>query len=195
MVHYHSKIMELDVAGFYNYINDYIYLEPTNEFDEGRRIYRYTQTNATLYGLETSYGIYPMHWLNLNASYTYLRGNQTDGSNLPFIPQDKIKFDVKFEREKIRFITSPWISAGITYAFIQNRPSQFETETPSFTLLRAGVGFSIKTGNQYLNFSVIASNILNEVYFDHLSTLKEMGIYNMGRNFTFNIRLPFGIKN
>ena len=192
--HYHSKIMELDLAGFYNYITDYIYLAPTDEFDEEFRIYRYTQDNARLYGIEASYGIYPVEWLNLNATYTYLRGERTDGSNLPFIPQDKIKFEVKPEMEQIGFLESPWISTGITYALEQKRPAQFETETAEYFLLRAGLGFKIKTGNQFLEFSVIGSNLLNETYMDHLSTLKEMGIYNMGRNVTFNLRVPFGIK-
>ncbi|MCB2222216.1 MAG: TonB-dependent receptor [Bacteroidetes bacterium] len=193
--HYHSKIMELDLAGFYNHINDYIYLAPTDEYDDDLRIYRYTQNNARLYGLEASYGIYPMHWLNLNATYTFLRGERTDGSNLPFIPQDKIKFDVKLEKDEIGFIHSSWFSTGITHAFDQDRPAQFETETANYLLLRAGIGFKIKVQKQFLDFSIVATNILNEVYYDHLSTLKDMNIYNMGRNLTFNVRIPFGVKD
>ncbi len=192
--HYHNKMMELDLAGFYNYINEYIYLSPTDEFDEDLRIYRYTQDNARLYGIELAYGINPAEWLNLNTTYTYLKGERTDGSNLPFIPQDKLKFDIKPEWDQLRFLNSPWVSIGFTYAFDQNRPAQFETETANYFLLRAGLGFRIKVQQQFLEFSAVASNLLNEVYYDHLSTLKEMGLYNMGRNVTFNLRIPFGIK-
>jgi iron complex outermembrane receptor protein len=192
--HYHSKIMELDLAVFYNYVNDYIYLAPTDEYDEDLRIYRYTQDNARLYGLEASYGIYPMPWLNLDATYTYLRGERTDGSNLPFIPQDKVDFNVKLEKDQIGFMFAPWISAGMTHAFDQDRPAQFETETANYSLLRAGLGFKVKLQKQFLDFSIVASNILNEVYYDHLSTLKDMGLYNMGRNVTFNLRVPIGIR-
>ncbi len=192
--HYHSKIMEFDIAGFYNYINDYIYLAPTDEYDSNLRIYRYTQDNARLYGLETSFGIYPLNWLNLNATYTYLRGERLDGANLPFIPQDKIRFDIKSEKDRIAFMQSPWISAGVTVAFDQNRPAQFETETNGYTLLRAGIGFRMKVQEQFVDFSIVASNLLNDLYYDHLSTLKDMGLYNMGRNVTFHLRIPFGVK-
>jgi len=35
---------------------------------------------------------------------------------------------------------------------------------------------------------------LNEVYIDHLSTLKGLGYANAGRNISLSLRIPFGIK-
>jgi len=193
-LHYHSGILEFDLAGFYNHINNYIYLAPTNEFDETLQIYRYTQSNARLYGLETFLSIYPMEWLRINTVYTYLRGQQGDGNDLPFIPQDKIRFELKFERKKLGKLLDPYLSLGSAFAFKQNRPAQFETETEGYTLLNAGLGFMFRIQNQRISFLITASNILNAVYYDHLSTLKPMNLYNMGRSVTFSLKVPFRIK-
>jgi iron complex outermembrane receptor protein len=61
-------------------------------------------------------------------------------------------------------------------------------------LLNAAVGTDLKVKNQIVSFSLTASNLLNTRYFDHLSTLKDVGIYNMGRNISLNIQIPFGVK-
>ena len=36
-------------------------------------------------------------------------------------------------------------------------------------------------------------NLLDRKYTDHLSTLKEVNMYNPGRNNALSIRIPFGI--
>ncbi|MCD4698237.1 MAG: TonB-dependent receptor [Bacteroidales bacterium] len=194
-MHFHSEILEFDVAGFYNHINQYIYLAPTNDYEDDLRIYQYTQGNANLYGLETFISIYLLPWLHVNTTYSYLRGEQQNGRYLPFIPQDKIKAEMKLERKQLGKLINPWFRVSAAWAFAQKHPAQFETETDAYTLLNAGLGFQLKVQNQFVELSITASNLLNEVYYDHLSTLKEMGLYNMGRNITFSIKVPFGIIN
>jgi iron complex outermembrane receptor protein len=193
-LHYHTGIMEVDLAGFYNRLNDYIYLAPTGEFDDELPVYRYTQSNARIYGMEAFLSIYPVEWMKINTVYEYLRGMQQNGDHLPFIPQDKIKLDLRFERAKLGKLLQPYFSIGTDYAFNQNRPAQFETNTDGYVLFDAGAGFNIRIQNQKLSISVIAMNLLDETYYDHLSTLKEMNLYNMGRNITFSVRVPFGLK-
>ena len=39
----------------------------------------------------------------------------------------------------------------------------------------------------------VVNNITNEVYFNHLSRLKYVGIEGMGRNLTIGCSIPFGI--
>ena len=38
---------------------------------------------------------------------------------------------------------------------------------------------------------IVGSNLTNAVYFSHLSRLKYIGVYNMGRNVTFKLVVPF----
>lgn len=193
--HYHSKYVMVDISGFYNHVNDYIFIAPTNDIiDSGDKIYRYSQTNAKLYGGELSIDILPIDWLNLNTSYAYLIGKEDNGNYLPFIPQNKLRFEMKFQKQKLAFFKNNFFKVGGLFAAKQNNPAMFETESVSYFLLNAGIGTEIKWANQIVSLSVQANNLLNETYIDHLSTLKGMGYYNIGKNISVNLKIPFGIK-
>lgn len=193
--HYHSNYVMVDISGFYNHVNNYIFIAPTNDtIASGDKIYRYSQTNAALYGGELSIDILPVNWLNLNTSYAYLIGKQEDGNYLPFIPQNKLRFEVKFQKLVLSFLRNSFFKVGGLFAAKQNNPAMFETESDSYFLLNAGIGTEIKWAKQMVLLSVQANNLLNEAYIDHLSTLKGMGYYNIGRNISINLKIPFGIK-
>ena len=87
------------------------------------------------------------------------------------------------------------MKVGAVLAQKQDKPSQFETLTEGYSLLNAGLGFKIKVKNQLISISVQANNISDTKYFDHLYTLKSLGIYNMGRNISFSVHIPIGLKN
>ncbi|HKK59695.1 MAG TPA: hypothetical protein VJ937_09465, partial [Salinivirga sp.] len=52
----------------------------------------------------------------------------------------------------------------------------------------------LKWKNQKIYFSLNVYNLFNEIYIDHLSTLKPLGLNNMGRNVSLQIKIPVGIK-
>lgn len=194
-IHYHSKYVMLDIAGFYNNINDYIFIAPTNDtISTGDKIYRYSQTNAELYGGEAGLNICPVNWFNFKSTYSYVIGKQKDGNYLPFIPQNKLRFEIKIQNEKLAFLRKPFIKIGTLIVSKQNHPAMFETETDGYFLLNAALGTSIKWSNQKVSFGISVNNLLNKTYYDHLSTLKGLGYYNIGRNICINMRVPFGIK-
>ncbi|MDA3819963.1 MAG: TonB-dependent receptor, partial [Candidatus Delongbacteria bacterium] len=181
--HFHSKFVMVDVSGFYNSINDYIFIAPTNDtIVSGDKIYRYSQTNSEIYGSELAVNVLPFDWLNFKTTYGYLIGKQDNGTNLPFIPQNKLRFELKFQKQKLAFLKNTFFKVGGLFATKQNNPAMFETETDSYFLLNAGIGTEIKWANQMVSLSVQANNLLNETYIDHLSTLKGMGYYNIGKN-------------
>jgi iron complex outermembrane receptor protein len=193
--HYHSKYIIADISGFYNRINNYIYISPTSDSTaSGSRIYRYLQTDSKIYGSELSVDIMPMDWLDVNTSYSYLIGKQDNGSYLPFIPQNKLKFEVTFKKRKMAFFRNPFFKIGGLYAAKQDNPAMFETKTDNYFLMNAGIGTEIKVENQIISLAIQANNILNETYIDHLSTLKDMGYNDIGRNISVNLKIPFGLK-
>ncbi len=193
--HFHSKLVMVDVALFYNRINNYIFIAPTNNTTTGgSTIYQYAQTNSKIYGSELVVNILPLKWLHLKTTYAYLLGKQDDGNYLPFIPQNKLRFEINIQKREISFLKNPFFRIGGLYAAKQNNPAMFETETDSYFLLNAGIGTDIKWASQMLSLSVQANNLLNETYIDHLSTLKEIGYQNIGRNISINLTIPFGIK-
>ncbi len=196
-VHYHLKDITIDIAGFYNVINRYIYINPTNDSTEnGDRIYKYIQSNAVLYGGEAGIQLHPkkLKWLIGEITFSTVTGKRNDGDYLPFIPANKLQFEIIAERNKLGFLRNAYIKANSLTAFKQNHPSSEEETTPEYSLLNAGIGASIKAGNQLLSLAIGVNNIFDRKYVDHLSTLKEAHFYNPGRNITLSIKIPFGIK-
>ncbi|MNH13787.1 putative TonB-dependent receptor precursor [compost metagenome] len=154
-------------------------------------IYRYVQTNADLLGGEASVDFHLIKSLHFENSFSYTKGiNRATDQPLPFIPAASINNEVRFE-PSIRGLEDSYIKVGITNTFKQARFDNFETQTNGYTLLDAGVGTSIVTRKGSFNIWVTGQNLLNKVYYNHLSRYKPVGIYNPGRNITFGIAVPF----
>ncbi len=193
--HYHSKKVMLDISAFYNHINNYIFLGPTEERTaEDVLIYKYTQTNSKLYGGELSIDLLPVDFLDAKLTYSYLIGKQADGNYLPFIPQNKIRFEIKLQKKNIAFLKENFLKIGGVFAQQQDKPSTFETASNSYFLLNVGIGTHLNWKRQKLSLSIQANNLLNAYYIDHLSTLKELAYANIGRNISLNLKIPFGLK-
>jgi iron complex outermembrane receptor protein len=196
--HLHTVHTSLDVSLFYNNIFDYIHLAPTADtVEDGDRIYRYSQNDAYLYGGEASLHIHPhpIHWLHVVATYSYVVGMYSSGDYLPRIPANDIYFELRFEKDRWKGLRDIYLEGGADYFFAQNNPAEFESATPGYFLLNAGVGFAIQLKRNLININVKAANLLNIDYYSHLSTLQDLGIYNMGRNIMIGIQVPFNLKN
>ncbi len=196
--HLHTRHTSLDLSVFYNHINNYIYLAPTGDTTEaGLNIYQYTQSNAQLYGGEARFHIHPhpAHWLHILSTYAYVIGEQRGGGYLPRIPAQQLYLELKLEKDTWKSFRNIYLSGGVRFVFDQNRPSEFELATDGYNLLNLGFGFGVKAGKQLIRFDVKATNLLNIDYFSHLSTLKDMGFYDMGRNISFSLKIPFTLKN
>lgn len=194
-LHYHSTYLSVDVAGFYNHINNYIYISPTGEQNtDGIAIYQFSQTNAHLYGGELAFEYRPsfLQWLSVKGSYSSVTGKENGGNYLPFIPANKVKGKLVASFNKWGVFRRPSIWLGITSAFRQSHPSLYETETAGYTLFDAGMNVQIKSFYKEMNLALLATNIFDRKYIDHLSTLKTLGYYNPGRNICLMLTIPFG---
>jgi len=74
-------------------------------------------------------------------------------------------------------------------------PHQIETKTDSYFLINAFIKTKLKFNKQKIEIGIYAQNILNTIYYDHLSTLKNVGYYNIGRNFSLRLNIPIGYNN
>jgi iron complex outermembrane receptor protein len=196
-MHYHGEFLSFDLAGFYNQINDYIFISPTTDTtSNGISIYRFSQTNATLYGGEAGIHFHPksLPWLHIEGTYSSVIGKQENGNYLPFIPAQKFRYEIRAEREKIGFLKKPSIKLSALTALKQSNPSPYETETNGYTLVNFSINTDIHVLRQILNFGISVNNIFDTQYFDHLSTLQPLNYYNQGRNISISLKIPFGIK-
>ena len=188
---YTNEHIDLSINPFYNYVRNYIYLSPADSTIDDLPVYYYQQSNAGLFGGEASihFHPHPLDWLHAEASYNAVFG-RANNADLPLIPAQKIittlRVDIKSDKRVA--VRNAFIQNN--FSFAQNRTAPFETPTPSYNLLNAGAGLSIKNGRQDIVINAGISNIFNKKYFDHLSRLKTEGIYNAGRNIYISISVP-----
>ncbi len=189
-LHYHTDKVAADISTYYNRIFDYIYLAPTNDTTpSGLDIYRYNQNNATIYGSEISLEYSIVNYLKINGSYSATVARQDNGDYLPYIPQNKINTNLVFSKKIDNNVKKVEVVINPLYAFAQNRPHIFETPTDEYFLLNMFVKTEMNVLNTDIEFGIYANNLFNAKYYDHLSLLKPMGYYDMGRNFSFKLKI------
>jgi len=190
-LNYKSEHFEFFVNGFYNNINDYIYLNPTSESIEDAQVFKYFQDNAALYGGELGIHLHPhpLDWLHISSNFETVTGKLNNGTYLPLIPANSIHTNLTFTITKnAKLNTDAFIS--LKNVFKQQNVSSSETFSKNYDLVNLGLNSEIQTKKVNYNFNLGVNNLLDKQYINHLSRLKNDGIYNQGRN----IILGFTIK-
>lgn len=197
-LHYHKDNITFDIAGFYNIINNYIYISPIHDTSStGIPIYKYMQNNSILTGGEIGFHIHPKiaQWLHFESSFSTVIGKQQSGEYLPFVPANKWQSELCLEKEKLFGIQKSFISLNSHIAFNQNNVAPEETNTSGYTLFDIKIGGNLNVKRQLISIGFSANNIFDIQYVDHLSTLNEVNIYNPGRNVSFSLKIPFGVAS
>jgi iron complex outermembrane receptor protein len=219
-----SEHVTCELSLFDNLIDHYIYTQKLNsvlggdsivDMSEPAAAFKFVQGNARLMGGEVLIDVHPhpYHWLHFENSFSLvngiLRGGTDSTKYLPFIPAPKYSSELKAEKDKVgKHLKNTYLMIGVDNFFRQNRVySAFgtETETPGYTLLNFGAGADLinKKGNVICSAFISVNNITDVAYQSHLSRLKygpvnhasgRAGVYNMGRNISFKLVIPFDIK-
>jgi iron complex outermembrane receptor protein len=241
-----TKDIHLELSGFNNNINDFIYAQGVksaipgngdsinNTFANvglgGAPVYKYTQGTAHLYGGEAALDIHPsaLPWVELDGTYSMVSGGLVGTPDsvkvLPFVPPTRITADLKFHIRKIGGgIKNAYLKVGILDAFQQDKiyqqyavynggsatmgPEAYaasKAATKGYTLLNAGIGGDIQgSGHTICKVYIVCNNLLDTPYIDYMSRFKyfpvnntngKVGVYNMGRNVSFKLIIPFDFK-
>ncbi|MFT3911574.1 MAG: TonB-dependent receptor [Ferruginibacter sp.] len=176
--------------------------------------FKFDQRKAHLAGVEAVLDIHPhpLDWLHIQNSFSFVAGRLQDAiegtKNLPFIPAPKLFTEVRADlKMPVKVLANFYIKLELDNTFRQSDPFTVyntETATPGYTLLNAGIGSDFRNNHGTtlctLNFSV--NNITDVAYQNHLSRLKyatvnpatgRSGVYNMGRNFSVKLNVPFSV--
>lgn len=219
-LNFNYEHFSIDISAFHNSISDFIFYNKLEAigggdslvFDEGEFIqaFRFAQRNAKLTGFEASIDIHPhpLDWLHFENSFSFVRGrfaNAVDGSsNIPLIPAARFTSELKADFKKLnKSIHNFYARLELDNTFLQNNPfTGFDTETATngYALLNAGFGGDFVQKKKIL-FSVHVgiTNITDVAFQSHQSRLKytaenmttgRIGVFNMGRNFSFKINVP-----
>jgi len=182
-------------------------------------IFTYVQSKARINGGEFNLDIHPVSWLHFENSLSLTYGtNLGNGGKvadslkyLPFIPPLHTHSELRGSFAK------GFGSFKNVYAFVgfdhYNAQDKFfaaygtETYTAGYNLLSAGFGGNLvnKDGKKVVELFVEGTNLANVAYQSNMSRLKyfdnanpgpgvQPGIFNMGRNITFKVVVPFDLS-
>ncbi len=221
---YSSLFVVVNASLFNNDISHYIFnqklLTATGADSiivDGNQTFKFQQGKAQLYGGEMNIDFHiikPLHFEN-SLSTVFGKNKATgdikinDSSQyLPLIPPFHGVSELRYDfASKAHHVVNGFVKAQLVYYTKQNRvylTDDTETPTAGYTLFNAGAGcgFTNKKGKTMFNVYVMADNLFDVSYYDHLSRLKyftsdynpNLGIHNMGRNFSFKLDIPLAFE-
>lgn len=191
-IEFKSTHFELFANGFYNHINNFIFVAPNGTVIDANDVYDYIQANAQLFGGEAGihFHPHPLDWLHITSSFESVTGKKQNGENLPLIPANKWNSNLKIDFGDAKWLQESFASLNVEHLFSQDRTGLFETESKDYTLLNLALGGRIKFREKVtMDLNCNVNNLLNRNYISHLSRLKNDGIPNMGRNVVFGMNL------
>ena len=189
---FQNEHYEFFLNGFHNSIKEYIFIAPGGTFMDETQVYNYLQQDAILYGGEIGFHLHPhpYDWLHIESSYQTVFGELQTGDPLPLIPANKLTNTLRVEFNNAQ---GWWLRSNafvsLSNTFRQGKVSTFETFTPGYSLLNAGLGGDIKFLKKSMNITFSANNLLDKKYIAHLSRLKSEGILNMGRSVVMGLNI------
>lgn len=188
----------LESSVYYQYIADYIFLEPQAERRLTIRgafpLFLYKQTDARLTGLDFSGRFLPSdHW-EFEVRYAMVRGRDLGGDQPLFgMPADRLSADATYTFGPWRSFSNNRISLGSVYAFAQTRilPAQdFLPPPPAYFLLSLSLATDTRLAGRTLHLYLLVDNALNVRYRDFLNRLRYYAD-EPGRNVRLNMKWEF----
>jgi iron complex outermembrane receptor protein len=186
---YKTDHMEFFLNGFYNHINDFIYINPTGGILQNTSVFNYIQNNANLYGGEVGWHFHPhpLDWLHLETSFETVTGKKENTDYLPLIPANNWNNTLRFELNDTSWLKESFATISLSSTFNQNKVSGFETRTGGYSIINLGLGGTFHFGKTKVEFTLNGNNIADKKYTAHLSRLKTDGISNMGKNWVLGL--------
>jgi len=192
-----SRYVSVQASAFVSRIDNYIFAARNGEYaDEGLPVYAFISGLAHLGGGELGVDIHPIHQLHISSAFSCVYAREKGGDDLPLIPAPRLFSEIKWEiTHDGQLFNNSFVSLNVDWNMAQNHfyaAGGTETATPAYCLLGASAGTDIVIkGKTRLSLYLVGSNLTNAAYYPHLSRLKYIGIYNMGRNITVKLVVPF----
>lgn len=194
------KRFNAEIGGYYNLINNYIYLNPlltpAITINGSYPAFQYKQGNVYYTGLDASINLEIIKSINFISKTTLIYAyNQTIHDYLIYVPSNRFQNGISFNRDSLGKLRQVYFNVSALVVTTQNRVppnSDYVAPPKGYTLLNADIGFSIPIKQQLIGISFAANNILNTVYRDYLNRFHYYA-NDLGRNFTLRIKIPFSI--
>lgn len=199
-VKYAGEKLTVELGGYFNYINDFIYLKPQAEPILTVRgafpYFKYTQTDASFKGIDLSASWMFIRNLTISSKLSYLRAYDTrNDSYLVMIPPNRLDNMLKYEIPQLGNWKNVFFSAGNLWVARQKRVesnSDFMPPPAAYSLWNIQAGGTIKISEkQQLEVGVSVQNLFNTAYRDYMNRFRYYAD-DMGRNASLRIKWKFG---
>lgn len=198
-----SSKVQFQALGYYQRIDDFIYLNPQDEVRLTIRgafpVFRYEQTDAAIYGMDLSSKIQMNNNWQINAQASFIQGDDmTNAVTLINIPSDNIRANLTYQLDKNMKLRS-WtvenfeVSGGFEHVFRQadiTEEQDFILPPDAYSLLNLKMSTDVQLSHNRLRISLVVDNLLNTNYRDYLDRQRYFADA-LGRNLTFNVGLKF----
>jgi iron complex outermembrane receptor protein len=193
---YEGKRATLELTGYTNQIQDYIFLNPTGQTFVSLRgtfnVYEYLQADAFFYGVDLS-GTYQFSdHFNGYAKGSIIRAKNTEiNSFFPFIPSDRMDWGLSYE-----FGKDPERQNRLTLSQVlvaqQSREPDFDLAPapPGYTLVNLGFAKKIQLFQHDFSVGVQVNNLLNTEFKEYMNRFRYFTA-DMGRNFQLKFNYQF----
>lgn len=199
-VHFESEKLDAELGGYYNHINNYIYLQPSLSYAvtyEGTfRVFKFVQTDALFKGMDLQLKYKLSKHFSIESKTDLIWATDlTKNDYLTLIPPHRFDNRVKYTHEGFGKIYHPFISIGYLIVPEQKRfpaGGDFVPPPEGYQLLNGSIGTEIGKGNNKIMVSLTVDNILNVRYREYLNFYRYFSD-ETGRNITLRIHIPFSI--
>jgi len=181
----------------------------------GYQTFKYTASKARLQGGELMIDLHPHphDWLHFENAISFVVAKNLEALGdedryLPFIPPFHTRSELRASFKEVgSHLKNAFAKIALEVYGAQNRVfslSGTETPTPGYQLVNGGFGFDVENqkGKTLFSVSVLGNNLFNVAYQSNMSRMKYFedypddprghhGIYNMGRNISLNLKVPF----
>ena len=187
---YKNSVINARVDAYLQWINGYIYDEPSNQFitviSGAYPMFKYKQTNAFFRGIDFDVKVQPIKAIEYHFLCGLIWANDKKTNNyLPFIPSFRFDHDITWQNINIRKIKA---YAQLKHRFVAKQ-TRFNPQSdlinftpPAYNLFGAeiGVEWNINTSNK-LHIHLAADNILNKEYKEYTNRSRYYA-HDMGRD-------------
>ena len=158
----------IEVSPYLNIINNYIYAFLTGDTLENFPVRQFSATDARLMGFEASITLQPVGNVAVKGSVDYVNAEDTKhGVPLPFTPPLRGILSVRYQDASYSGVLEWRLAAS------QTRLGDGDTPTPGYGVVNCGAGIRFSSGGLVHALSVHCDNLLDKVYRDNLSVIKD----------------------
>lgn len=196
-LNYTGNSLNIELTAYANRIDNYIYLNPTEEQFVSLRgtfnVFEYLQTDANFLGTDLS-AIWNVssRWEVFSRGSIVRAKNLIEDSYLPFIPADRLETGVSYQITSFASKNNTKFSISNLAVARQNREPDFDLAPapPGYQLWNLSAQTSVNLGKNKLNMGLYANNVLNEVYKDYMNRFRYF-THELGRNVLIKFNYEF----